>query len=124
MGWQQWEGDSSTAPLADRIPLHRPEIAQNTAFLTFRQSLLVTVAAASANFDQADQRRERYPNASAEDMEGFSVAAACHLANTPLTIIRGISNLAGERTKSQWRVEEAMRSVAAHVLKLMGRDKE
>lgn len=113
LGWQQWEGDTHTTPITDCIRLNEIQGKQNWAGDLEAKKLLVTVAAASADPAHAADRRERYPLACAEDMEGFSVAAACQLSNTPLTIIRGVSNQAGDRQKAHWKVEEAMQSVTA-----------
>ena len=60
-------------------------------------------------------RRDRYPQAAAEDMEGFAVALACRHAGMELTIIRGISNLAGQRDVKQWVIDDAM-SAASELL--------
>ena len=46
-------------------------------------------------------------------MEGFAVAVACRLAGVPLKIIRGISNHAGDRQHSRWKITEALLSAAA-----------
>jgi futalosine hydrolase len=43
-------------------------------------------------------------------MEAFGVAFACHLARVPLTVVRGISNAAGNRDKGDWRLDEALTS--------------
>jgi len=72
------------------------------------------VCAASAEPDEAHLRQIRY-EASAEDMEGFAVAMACQLQDVSLEIIRGISNVAGDRDKSNWRIDDAL-SAAAEVL--------
>jgi len=74
--------------------------------------LLMTVCAASADRATADARRERFPDAVAEDMEGYSVALACRLFQVPLAIVRGASNRVGERDHRQWKIEEAL--AAAH----------
>jgi futalosine hydrolase len=71
-------------------------------------NLLVTSCAASSTADEAQWRREKFPHGIAEDMEGFSVAVACLLANIPLEIIRGFSNVAGDRNKQNWRIDEAI----------------
>jgi len=55
----------------------------------------------------------RFPDAKAEDMEAFGVAMACHLNQVPLTVIRGMSNAAGERDKQQWQLDEALASALA-----------
>lgn len=74
------------------------------------QHTLLSVTAASANASEARDKTQLVPNAIAEDMEGYGVAMACLLNNTPLTIIRGFSNWAGDRNHSEWKIPEAMNS--------------
>jgi futalosine hydrolase len=52
-------------------------------------------------------------------MEGFGVALACRLAGVPLTIIRGISNTAGDRDHARWRVPEALAAAAGLTLRIL-----
>ena len=66
----------------------------------------------SAQRQQAAQRQLRYPEAVAEEMEGFGVAMACRLAGVPLRIVRGISNHAGNRNLAEWQIEEALAAAA------------
>jgi futalosine hydrolase len=119
IGWRQWEGDSESSPIVDRIRLVKSSAKREGGCSKQEGHLLVSVAAASADLDQAKNRINRFPNAAAEDMEGFSVAAACELMQTPLALVRGISNLAGERDKSHWKCAEAMRSAAELVQQLL-----
>lgn len=70
--------------------------------------LLLTVCSASASASMCAERLERFPRAVAEEMEAFGVALACALANTPLVVVRGISNRAGERDVHRWRTDEAL----------------
>ena len=80
---------------------------------------LVTVCAASSDFEMACQRAKRFTvddamnteDKLAEDMEGYAVAAACQKSNVPLSIIRGISNMAGDRVDAHWKVDEAIDSI-------------
>ncbi len=74
--------------------------------------LLLSVASASASADDIREPLRRMPQAVAEDMEGYAVAAACHRLDRPLTIIRGISNRAGERDKSHWQFDVAFAAAA------------
>ena len=74
---------------------------------------------ASANPKEGVEKVERYPGTTAEDMEGFGVAAACHLHSVPLWIIRGISNSVGERDHDQWQVEKAMKAAAKLLEKII-----
>ena len=53
-------------------------------------------------------RRARFRDALAEDMEGFAVAFACALAGVPVSIVRGISNVVGDRDPAHWRIPAAL----------------
>ena len=81
--------------------------------------LLVTTPVAAAHSAEAARRRARYGNPLAEDMEGFGVAAACHLAGVPLTIVRGASNTVGDRDKERWRVRTALEAAATLAAELL-----
>ena len=100
MGWKQWP---SGTEISDAIQLADEGQASGKS--------LLTCCSASATELDVRMRLEKYPKAVAEDMEGFSVAAACRFAGIPLRIVRGISNLAGDRNKSNWRLRDAMLAV-------------
>ncbi len=68
----------------------------------------LTVSASSATTRVAERRMAREPLVQIEEMEGFAVARACRLAEVPLTCLRAISNEAGDRDKTRWRVSEGM----------------
>ncbi len=107
MGWRQWP---NAPEISDAISLHaglKPASPRKA---------LLTCCSASANEQDVRTRRTKHANAFAEDMEGFSVAAACRFSGIPLTIVRGISNLAGDRNKANWRVSEAMAAVEKSIL--------
>ena len=72
------------------------------------EGLLLTTCAASASPAEAAVRLERFPEALAEDMEGFAVALACALEGVPLCIVRGISNQVGVRDPAHWRIPAAL----------------
>ena len=95
-------------PLAEVLSLRGRR--QDNPAATARQ--LLTVMAASAGPQDVAWRRQKFPTAGAEDMEGYAVATACHLAQVPLRIIRGISNVAGDRQQTEWRVAQALQSAA------------
>ncbi|MCR9296860.1 MAG: futalosine hydrolase [bacterium] len=95
MGWRQLE---QPIQIGDQLDLR-----QNSA-----GRLLLSCAAASGNPDDVDHRLAAFPQAEAEDMEAFAVAAACRLAKIPLTVIRGISNRAGHRDHREWKIADAM----------------
>lgn len=117
MGWNQWPGDAAaaTAAIGDMLPCasgHLPAAA--------RAGLLLSGCAASASDEDVRSRLRLYPDAVAEDMEGFAVAAACRLAGVPLDIVRGISNTAGDRDTSGWQIEAAARAAADLAVTLLG----
>lgn len=108
MGWPQWPGASPThdsTTITDCLTLDT-----SLQHSSKRPSQLLTVCSASASAEQAAWHKQKFPQAAAEDMEGFSVAAACALAQVPLRIIRGLSNMAGDRDHRNWQSAAAMRS--------------
>lgn len=104
LGFPQWPGsrDTTPHPIADRLALEDDG------------PLLLTTCAASDSLAHATERIGRFPGALAEDMEGFAVALACALAGVPLSIVRGASNVVGDREASAWRIPAALS--AAHEL--------
>jgi futalosine hydrolase len=101
-GFAQWE--DAAGRVAERLPL------------AGARGELLTVCAASASPARARARRRAFPRARVEDMEGFGAALACRLAGVPLVVVRGVSNLAGERERRRWDVRGAL--AAARVLAL------
>ena len=69
---------------------------------------LLSVATAAANPADVCRRRGRHPEAVAEDMETFSVALAARMHSVSLTVVRGISNRAGDRQHRSWRMQPAL----------------
>ncbi len=86
------------------IALHIPD----TLRAEIAEGSLITVAAVSSNATEVDSIRTHYSSGIAEDMEGFSVATACEFRAIPCSIIRGISNIAGQRNKTSWQIDAAL----------------
>jgi len=84
-----------------------------------RAALLLTVCAPSSTAQEASARRARFPDALLEDMEGFGVACACALAGVPLAIVRGVSNVAGDRQRDRWRIREALAAARGEALGIL-----
>lgn len=124
MGWAQWPGDEMTPRVGDVIALDMPPPDDGRkAFDELAGLGLLTVCAASGDRRQSERRRHDYPEAAAEDMEGFGVAMSCVLAGIPLRIIRGISNVAGNRNASQWKIGDALTAVAERLGTLLAEDR-
>ena len=115
LGWQQWPGDSG---VGDVLPCAVPDRSDPDQASLPRERLLLTAAAAGP--DDVSFRKAIYPEASAEEMEGFAVALACRLFRIPCTIVRGISNTAGDRDKASWQMEAPLAAAADLVLRLLG----
>ena len=111
LGFAHWPGSDDTCrdPVRERLlldPLPGSDSAPS------HNRLLVTTCAASASPSEAAARRGTYKDALAEDMEAFAVALACALHRVPVSVVRGISNVAGDRQRSNWKVEAALRGAA------------
>ena len=117
LGWPQWPGDGldPATQVGDVLPCGGGQLP---AGASARAGLLLSACAAAAGDGDVQQRLELHPDADAEDMEGFAVAAACRLAGVPLDIVRGISNTAGDRDLSRWKIDAACRA-AAHTAALL-----
>src|SRR6478609_3860285 len=81
---------------------------------------LLSVAAAAGSPAEAGERRASHPGAAGEEMEGYAVAVAARLCGVGLTIVRGFSNVAGERDRSRWRMRDALDRAAGLVLEAVG----
>ncbi len=81
--------------------------------------LLLTTCAASASPEEAAVRRGRHPDALAEDMEAFGVALAATLAAVPVSVVRGISNVVGDRDSSRWRITAALAAARTRLFELL-----
>ena len=116
LGWPQWPGDppGHEAAIGDVIAC-TPAAAPTPP----AAGLLLTACAASADAADVAARRRLFPTAVAEDMEGYGVALACRLAGVPLRIVRGISNVAGDRDKSRWQIGPALEAATALVRPLL-----
>jgi futalosine hydrolase len=78
----------------------------------------LTVSLVSGDALTARKRFERH-QALAENMEGSAVVQTCLRFGIPVLEIRGISNLAGDRDKSHWRLDMSMGHCHAVVRRLL-----
>ena len=120
IGWLQWPGDAAAA--SDRAGSQIGDViscAAGDRAGSGRADLLLTVCAAAANAEDVRLRKQTFPAATAEDMEGFAVAFACRLQGVPIDIVRGISNTAGDRDTSRWQVTAAAEAAGRLALQVM-----
>ena len=118
IGWHQWPGDADgTSP--QRGVTIGDVISCAAGGLGGRADLLLTVCAAAACAEDVRSRKQSFPAAVAEDMEGFGVALACRLRGVPIDIVRGISNTAGDRNTAHWQVAHALEAAGRLALRIM-----
>ncbi|MEM5785699.1 MAG: futalosine hydrolase [Syntrophobacteraceae bacterium] len=97
-------------------PLQPDSVCGN--FFNIAHGPSLTIGMVSGDPQTADERY-RYSSALAENMEGSAVAQTCLLFGAPFFECRGISNIAGVRAKSEWKIAEAMKncnSLIRHML--------
>ncbi len=108
MGWRQGLERAGLPPVGDLAPLFVPDVGADVV-----RGGVLSVAATSASRAEAAARRARYPDVLVEEMEAFAVALAARLAGVPLIVVRGISDLAGDRDRSRWRIPESIAAARA-----------
>jgi futalosine hydrolase len=106
LGWSQWQDSGSPHGFSDVIETSM--CPQSSS----QQRTLLTCCAASCCVEDVHDRLQKFPNAVAEDMESYAAAMACRCMNIPFTVVRGISNVAGDRDKSGWNVSGALAAAA------------
>ncbi|MNH86859.1 Futalosine hydrolase [compost metagenome] len=74
---------------------------------------VLTVSTATGTTVTAMELAARVPDAAAEAMEGFGVAAAAREYGLPVLEIRAISNQVGPRDLSAWKFKEALDALAS-----------
>ena len=116
LGWHQFAGADAQPQIGDTLPLDSGFVNGIPASGT-----LLSCCSASDSAATATARRKRFPDATAEDMEGYAVAMACSLAGVPLQIVRGISNEVGDRNRDAWEIGKGIQAAAELATKLMHR---
>ncbi|HEX2902472.1 MAG TPA: futalosine hydrolase [Jatrophihabitans sp.] len=69
---------------------------------------VLTVATVTGTAARAEALHRRHPDAVAEGMEGFGVAAAAARAGVPCTELRATSNPVGPRDRQNWQLGPAL----------------
>lgn len=81
--------------------LHKKEVP-------FTVGPILTVSTTTGTKQSVEQLLHRFPQAAAEGMEGFGVAAVAKHMRVPFLEIRTISNIVGPRDRQSWRIKEAL----------------
>lgn len=104
LGWHQGITVDGEAEVADELAFWRAAGDAGGA----AGALLLSVTSASGSTREAAARLAAHPGAVAEEMEAFAVGLAARLAGVPLVVVRGISNVAGDRRRAAWRTADAL----------------
>jgi futalosine hydrolase len=123
LGWSQWDsgrGQSNEggSTIGDVLPLLSAQAGSSADEHSEPRQLLTCCSASGSPGDVALKARH-FPDAVAEDMEAFGVAMAASLMAVPVQVVRGISNTAGDRQLSNWKIDEALEAAAEVVLNLI-----
>jgi futalosine hydrolase len=94
--------------VGDQTPAQLGFADSDEAALEGEDGLALSVARASESLDQARSRRTAEPRAVLEEMEGYSVALAAMAAEIPCTMLRAVSNMAGDRDVAGWALDPAL----------------
>jgi hypothetical protein len=78
---------------------------------------LLTVCAASGNASEAAVRCEAWPGVDLEEMEGYAVLRAAEARGASLTVLRAVSNVAGE-DRARWEVPRAIEALGRALLRV------
>jgi futalosine hydrolase len=121
IGWTQLPANANSDFPGEVLPLFQdPRIPERQ-----NAGLALTCTAASCSSRDCELRQTHFPTAVVEEMECFGVALACldHQSqlNVPvsLSMLRGISNQAGDRNKAHWQIAPALSAVAQLLLKML-----
>lgn len=106
MGWLQGHLRSWLPACGDRTPLVVPDVLRALAL-----GPILSVAAASGDDAHRGDRAARHRDVIVEEMEGYAVALAARLCAVELTIVRGVSDLVGDRNPANWEVAKALSAV-------------
>ena len=119
LGWKHVHEEADTIPCGVGDVIYRVNEIEKQENQSELKGELLSVCAASSSQSEADIKKKHYPEALAEDMEGFAVAAACVMHSVPWVIVRGISNRVGDRDRKNWQVERALKKTAEHVDRIL-----
>jgi len=90
--------------ILEKIPLHA--------------ATAITVNMVSDNFIHNENFRQKY-HADIESMEGAAFHYVCLQQKIDFLQIRSISNVVGERDKSRWAIDSAIRNLNSELIKII-----
>lgn len=113
-------GDPEGSPLHfhNRFPLDKAFTAELKATLDLPVRSFLTRDLVSENPTEARELSHKW-EADVENMEGAAFAQACLWLGIAGAELRAVSNVAGVRDKSQWRIRQAVEALEAALARLL-----
>ena len=108
--------DDEGASIATTLPARTLHAADTEGNGNVSRIAALTVCAASGDAVQAKRRREHHPRAAIEEMEGYGAALSARLFGSEFAMVRGVSNVAGDRHVAAWRIDEALEAVRHEIV--------
>ncbi|MBO1435720.1 futalosine hydrolase [Meiothermus sp. CFH 77666] len=108
----------ASGPYHNRFPLDRAFTAELSQTLNLPTKTFLTRDLVSENPTEARQLSRRW-EADLENMEGAAFAQTCLWLGLKGAELRAVSNLAGVRDKTQWRIKQAVESLEHHILRII-----
>jgi futalosine hydrolase len=99
------------------LPLELPDLPEEL-HSSMLPGMILSVTSSAGSPGEVCRRLGRHPDALVEEMEGFAVALAGQEQGVPVTILRGVSNRAGNRNHRQWNIPAAMAACRKALQKL------
>ncbi len=109
----------ASKPYHNRFPLDKAFTDELKSKLGLPGKQFLTRDLVSENPSEARQLARKW-EADLENMEGAAFAQTCLWLGLAGAELRSISNTAGIRDKSQWRIKQAVESLEYHILRIIG----
>lgn len=107
-------GDENAFPFSNKILINK------TVFKSFpdlKPVKGVTINEITTHPVRIDQLKKKYAP-DIESMEGAAFHYVCIMENLPFIHLRAISNYVGERDKTKWKIEEAIRNLNEQIIQI------
>jgi futalosine hydrolase len=118
MGFPTLTLGASPRHFHNRFPLDKAFTAELSKRLALPTQTFLTADLVSSNPSEAKQLA-RHWEATIENMEGAAFAQTCLWLGLKGAELRSVSNIAGVRDKTQWRIKQAVEALEANVSKLL-----
>lgn len=119
-----WKNMTELALLPSDSPPYETGLLPNPylaafSFLGLSQATGISVNQITTDQKMLEELQKKHPTPLIESMEGAALHYACRMLQIPFLQLRGISNLVGERNKSNWNISLAIEQVNQTLIQLL-----